>query len=56
MPLTSLEGESFDSNFHTILIPIITPLLWDMEEVYEATKRLHWYSRVVGTIELHDFV
>jgi hypothetical protein len=51
MPLTSLEGESFDSNFHTILIPIITPLLWDMEEGCEAAKRSHWYSKVVGTID-----
>jgi hypothetical protein len=56
MPLTSLEGEFFYSNFHTILIPIIAPLLWDTEEVYEATNGSHWYSRVVGTIELHDFV
>jgi hypothetical protein len=56
MPLTSLDGESFDSNFHTILNPIITPLLWDMEEVYDSTKGSHWYFGVVGTIELQYFV
>jgi len=35
---------------------IITPLLWDMENIYGATKEPHWYLGAVGNIELDDFI
>jgi hypothetical protein len=30
--------------------------LWDMEEMYGATKMPHRYSGVVSTIEQNDFI
>ncbi len=35
---------------------VITPLLWDMDDMYGATKGLYWYSKVIGTIKLDDFI
>ena len=36
--------------------PIVAPLLWDMEEVYGATKGPRRYSGAVNTIDLDDFI
>jgi hypothetical protein len=35
---------------------VTTPLLWDMEDVYGATKGLHQNLKAIGTIELGDFI
>jgi hypothetical protein len=35
---------------------VTTPLLWDIEDIYGATKGHQQYSRVIGTIELNDFI
>jgi hypothetical protein len=35
---------------------LTTPLLWDMDDMYGATKGPHRYSRAIGTIELDDFI
>jgi hypothetical protein len=55
-PSSSFGGNSLDfkTNFSPKLV--ILPLLWDMEDMYGATKRPYQYLGVVGTIELNDFI
>jgi hypothetical protein len=56
-PPSSSFGGDF-SNLETIFSPrfITPPLLWDMEEMYGATKWSHQYLGTVSTIELNDFI
>ncbi len=56
-PPSSSFGGDF-SGFEIDISPsfITPPLLWDMEEIYGTTKGPRQYSRVVGTIELDDFI
>jgi hypothetical protein len=35
---------------------LIAPLLWDMDEMYGATKGPRMLSGAVGTIDLDDFI
>jgi hypothetical protein len=35
---------------------VTPPLLWNMDNIYGTTKRLHQYSKGIGTIELDDFI
>jgi hypothetical protein len=55
-PTSSFKGDS--SNSKTNISPrfVTPPLLWDMEEMYGATKGPRQYSKAVGTIELDDFI
>jgi hypothetical protein len=56
IPPTSLEGTSLIYS-NTIFIPfIITPLLWNMENVYGTMKGTYKYLGMVGIIELIDFI
>jgi hypothetical protein len=56
-PPSSSSGEDF-SKFKIDISPrfITPPLLWDIEEMYGATKGPCQYLKVVGTIELDDFI
>ncbi len=55
-PSSSYVGDPsyFNSNFFLRFVTL--PLLWDMEEMYGATKAPHRYLGVVGIIELDDFI
>jgi hypothetical protein len=55
-PPSSFGGNFLDSNFFFSPRFVTPPLLWDMEEMYGATKRPYRYLEVVGTIELDDFI
>jgi hypothetical protein len=49
-------GEFLDFEIDSSSRSITPSLLWDMEEMYGATKRPYLYSKVIGTIELNDFI
>ncbi len=53
---SSSKGDSLDSEIFFSPKVVTPPLLWDMEEMHETTKRPCRYSRTVGTIELDDFI
>ncbi len=49
-------GESSYLETCSPLSLITTPLLWDINGIYGATKEFHWYLGVVGTTKLDDFI
>lgn len=55
-PLTwSPEGDSLDFEAELPSIMLV-PLVWDMEDMYGASKGPRRFSRVVDTIKLDDFI
>jgi len=55
-PSSSFGGDSLYLDPSSPLNLITTLLLWDMDDMYGATKRPHQYSRAVSTIYLDDFI
>ncbi len=55
-PSSSSRGNSLDSEINFSQRFVTPPLLWDMEEMYGTTKGPYRYSRVIGTIELDNFI
>jgi hypothetical protein len=55
-PSSSFGGDFLDFEINISPSFITPPLLWDMEEMYGATKGPCQYLGAVGTIELHDFI
>jgi len=51
----SILKKSSNSKVELPLV-VFVPLVWDMEDMYGVSKGLDQFSRVVGTIELDDFI
>jgi hypothetical protein len=54
-PTLSLEG---DSSYSKAKLPHVrsVPLVWDMEDMYGASKGPHQVFEAIDTIELDDFI
>jgi hypothetical protein len=53
LPSFSSKGDFEIDSLAQLVTP---PLLWDMDNIHGTTKKLHQYSKGVGTIELDDFI
>jgi hypothetical protein len=55
-PLTlSLEGDSLNYEVELPVL-VLVPFVWDMEDMYGASKRPCQFLGVVDTIKLDDFI
>ncbi len=54
-PTLSLKG---DSSYSEVELPPVMsiPLMWDLKDMYGASKGSRQFSKVVGTIKLDDFI
>jgi hypothetical protein len=55
-PPTLTSEEDYSISEAELSLIVFVPLVWDMEDVYSTSKGPHWFSKVVGTIELNDFI
>ncbi len=51
-PTLILKGDSLDSKAKLLLI-VLVPFLWDMEDMYGASRQ---FSKAVDTIKLDDSI
>jgi hypothetical protein len=51
----SFEG---NSSYSKVKLPLVksVPFVWDMEDMYGASKRPHQFLGAIDTIELDDFI
>jgi hypothetical protein len=54
-PILSHEGDSLDSKAELPSI-VLVPFVWDMEDMYGASKGPHQFLGAVDIIELDDFI
>ncbi len=54
-PTLSLEGDSSNSKAKLPLAVSIS-FMWDIEDMYDASKGLCQFSGVIGTTKLDDFI
>jgi len=56
-PFHLFTFEEDSSNFKVELLPVVyVPFVWDMEDMYGASKKLRQFSGVISTIQLDDFI